>query len=559
MLSAFHVERAVYHRSVGAHRRAARHDAHAFGVLGLEDMPDNVILNIIEKADYNLDVLRTSRRLSNVVPRDAVALYIARKLITCKPVPSNRNGALTFSSLPPGFANLNVHRILEIVVRRREPHMGGMCKAIMRIATDKEDAAHHALLVRAPFFRRIARALPNMAPAVMEAAGDLFEALRPSIVAAIRSERIGVRRLYKDATGEEMRELVDSIGLSPLTSYRDLAGAVVGYIRDHVGLDASRLRAADGTARRHVDAYGPLCFWDTSLVTRGVGLFSPIISSDVARRLDQDPDAQDDALTIPALAWFSADLYWATGRFTTLDHMFTDCRFNGRIGHLDVSSAVSMAYTFAYNRVFNQPLERWDVSSVINTAHMFSGALSFNQPLDAWRLPATQGRNMTSMFEEAVSFNQPLGSWNVSGVTDMTDMFHTALSFNQPLDAWDVGSVVTMDRMFRVTPSFVQPLNTWEPRSLQGPTDTRILLNHDLFGFSALQPLDSFDWLGYGRYSLGRRMRAQIVADVSGLIAPHIAQSSPVVETAYDQDHAVRHAIRVWLEAFTETFARRVW
>ena len=258
-MRAFHMERAAYHRSVGAHSRAERHEAHAFGASGsvgpegekrLEHMPDNAILNIIEHLDYDLGVLSLSKRFDRIIPRGNVANYIARKLVTCAPdhaLHVRKKGMW----LPDACVDLNVHRILDVVMRganaandARSAHVKPLRDAIMRLATSEGDEAHHALLVRAPFFRMIEHLDDRrITPAIKDAARELFDALRPSIEAAIRSERIGTRHLYAKATDKEMRRLVDSIGLSPLKSYRDLAGAVVGYVRDHVGLRASRLRS----------------------------------------------------------------------------------------------------------------------------------------------------------------------------------------------------------------------------------------------------------------------------------------------------------------------------
>ena len=132
-----------------------------------------------------------------------------------------------------------------------------------------------------------------------------------------------------------------------------------------------------------MDVYGPLCFWDTSSVECGDGIFSPPSALRVAG--EQAPDPEDDARTLPALARFSADLYWSTNKCTSLESTFAHCAFDGRIGHLDVSRVRSMSSLFRSNSVFNQPLGQWDVSSVVDTEFMFRRAISFNQPLDAWR------------------------------------------------------------------------------------------------------------------------------------------------------------------------------
>jgi hypothetical protein len=295
-----------------------------------------------------------------------------------------------------------------------------------------------------------------------------------------------------------------------------------------------------------VDVYGPLCFWDTSSVERADGIFSPPSALRVAG--EQDPDPEDDTRTLPALARFSADLYWSTNKCTSLESTFAHCAFDGRIGHLDVSRVKCMNSLFRGNSVFNQPLGQWDVSSVVYTEFMFRRAISFNQPLDAWRftpvdfrgvryIHGRDGRRMRHMFQDAISFNQPLGSWNLTGVTDTSGMFAGALSFNQPLENWDVSTVKSMDIMFGDTPSFDQPLTRWAPAHLEHA--------YSMFLHSAMHTVDALPWLKQGLAAPGRRMRGGVVADVSELLAPDslLADESPLATDA-------------WLDAYTEVFPR---
>jgi hypothetical protein len=562
-------------RSVSAHIRTKRKEAQASdesanldsevsseAKKSLENMPDNAILNIIEHLDYDLSLFLLSKRFASVIPMGNVANYIARKLVTCVPDHAVNNGMW----LPDACVNLNVHRILYVVIRgAKAANVKPLRDAIMRLATNKEDDAHHALLVRAPFFRMIEHHEDQrITQEIKDAARELFDELRPSIESAIRSERIGSRHLYAKATDEQMRRLVDSIGLKPLKSYKDLAGAVVGYVRDHIGLRASRLLRPEALAAylpwstlqesnpgpRHVDVYGPLCFWDTSSVERADGIFSPPSALSVAEQQDADPE--DITQTLPALARFSADLYWSTNKCTSLNSTFAHCVFNGRIGHLDVSRVKSMNSLFRSNSVFNQPLGKWDVSSVVDTEFMFRRAISFNQPLDSWRFTPvdfrgvrpeyvnlSKGRRMRHMFQDAISFNQPLESWNLTGVIDTSGMFDCALSFNQPLENWDVSKSQNMDMMFSKTPSFNQSLTRWAPAHLQHA--------YSMFFYSA--NTDTLPWLKQGLDNPGGRMRDGLVADVSEILASHISPDSLLADES-------PLAIDDWLNAYTEVFPR---
>jgi hypothetical protein len=513
----------------------------------LEHMPDNAILNIIEHLDYDLSLLLLSKRFASVIPRGNVANYIARKLVTCAPNHNVNNGMW----FPDACVDLNVHRILYVVMRgSNAANVKPLRDAIMQLATNKEDDAHHELLVRAPFFRMIYHNDDQRITAeIKDAARELFVALRPSIEFAIRSERIGAQHLYAKATDEQMNILVDSIGLKPLKSCDDLAGAVVGYVRDHIGLRPSRSldqyipsspRLGYRPGPKHVDVYGPLCFWDTSRVKRADGIFSPPSALSVAEEQDSDPE--DITQTIPALARFSADLYWSTNKCTSLKSTFAHCKFNGRIGHLDVSRVKSMNSLFRSNSVFNQPLGKWDVSSVVDTEFMFRRAISFNQPLDAWSFTPVDFwtfRNMSNMFQDAISFNQPLGSWNLTGVIDTSGMFDCALSFNQPLENWDVSNVQVMDRMFNRTPSFNQSLTRWAPARLE--------FAHSVFLYSA--NTDELQWFELDQDLPGGRMRNGNVADVREILDSHISPDSLLADES-------PLAIDDWLNAYTEVFPR---
>jgi len=404
MGSAFHAERAALHRANGRATHAARHDAAA-----LETMPSHVLLRILELTDYNMSLFAASQRIRD---EPVAAMLVARKLILCAQPERTESKALPW--LTREFLQLNVHRILEAVVRGHPTagdnrHVTPLRDAILRVARTPGDAAHDALLVRAPFFQRIATCVHGRRERVVDGdarvseklkygARELFHALRPSVERAIRSERIGDRYLYAGVSKERMRELVGLIGRNELKTRDEIAVAVVEYLRDNTGVTSTMAR---------VDVNGPLCFWNTSGSISVRGIFSP----DNVRGGWSDTwwRGEHRAVALPALWEFSADLYWPTQNVADLSYTFASSCFNGRIGHLNTSRATHMWRTFWNNHVFNQPLAGWDVSSATDTSEMFRGALSFNQPLRAWRI--RQNAESHRMFEDTPSFNQPLDGW----------------------------------------------------------------------------------------------------------------------------------------------------
>jgi surface protein len=146
---------------------------------------------------------------------------------------------------------------------------------------------------------------------------------------------------------------------------------------------------------------------------------------------------------------------------TNLSQMFMDCsKFNGNIGHWNVSSVTNMEWMFFHASSFNHDISGWDVSSVTNISNMFYYASSFDQPIGGWDVSSVT--IMQKMFAGAISFNQPLASWDVSSVTSMRFMFYGASSFNQPIGNWDVSNVNTMQGMFNYASSFNQDIGHWD-------------------------------------------------------------------------------------------------
>jgi hypothetical protein len=467
-MATFHIDRAAYHRAEGRTNRARRHEAAAFGT-GLDDMPTDILMRILEHTDYDMNLFAASQGLRDDT---TAAMHVARKLILCEQ-PEKKSETLSISWFPRESIQLNVHLIIDLVVRGHRTTAEGLAnrrtslrEAILSIAENRKDAAHDALLVRAPFLRRVETS--SDAPFVLRsAARELLDALRPSIVEAIRSERIGTRLLYEHASQQEMSDLVDRIGSFPFRDGPHLCMALLAYVRDHIGHGASLKRLLTDTRHpttgridadtRVVDVCGPLCFWDTSLVESGDSIFSSKVASQIARS-DVASGAAERRATIRALRTFSADLFWATQNMTSLSETFSKCEFDGRIGHLNVSRVRNMSGAFFDNGKFNQPLGDWCVRSVKNMSNMFWGAMSFDQPLARWVV--SNVTNLSGTFAYALLFNRPIGAWDVTRVLHMSGTFMCAVSFNQPL-AWDVRSVETMTEMFSATPSFQQQLS-WD-------------------------------------------------------------------------------------------------
>jgi surface protein len=127
---------------------------------------------------------------------------------------------------------------------------------------------------------------------------------------------------------------------------------------------------------------------------------------------------------------------WGNVRWQTLDYAFAGC-VNMDCTATDapnLSYAKSLRGMFAGCKKFNGKIGHWDVSQVTNMSCMFAGAESFNQPLNNWNVGKVI--SMRYMFQDAISFNQPLYKWKVSQVIYMKDMFKDATSFKQKVQHW---------------------------------------------------------------------------------------------------------------------------
>ena len=151
---------------------------------------------------------------------------------------------------------------------------------------------------------------------------------------------------------------------------------------------------------------------------------------------------------------------WNTSRVTDMSFMFHECvTFNCDISRWDTTNVQNMRNMFDSAKSFNQPIGSWNVINVQIMRNMFAGATSFNQPIGSWNV--INVTDMRSMFEDAESFNQPIGSWNVINVKNMSNMFFGATKFNQPLLYWDTSNVKSMHQMFQSAKSFNQPISSW--------------------------------------------------------------------------------------------------
>jgi surface protein len=74
-------------------------------------------------------------------------------------------------------------------------------------------------------------------------------------------------------------------------------------------------------------------------------------------------------------------------RVKSLYGMFSKCeKFDGKVGHWNVSNIEDMSWMFFGAKSFNQPIGNWDVSKVKDMKDMFKYATSFKQDLSHWKL-----------------------------------------------------------------------------------------------------------------------------------------------------------------------------
>lgn len=130
----------------------------------------------------------------------------------------------------------------------------------------------------------------------------------------------------------------------------------------------------------------------------------------------------------------------------------------------DTQYVTSMTNTFAYTKVFNQPIS-WDTRALSISAGTFMSALAFNQPLttsgNTWNM--SKNTSTYRMFQGAPVFNQPLSSWDTSKNTNMSYMFNGASVFNQDLSSWKLPVMTNAMAMFQNAVAFTnagQPLKS---------------------------------------------------------------------------------------------------
>ncbi len=375
----------------------------------IDDMPLEMLALILDHVDYDLraaqELMRLNKRFYGaMLDQGRLARLVVEMLLTrVRPehIPPGYLPRFDHDNplwqMHPAYLQLNVDRIIQLVARG-----GALRTEILRIARST-GPLHDAMLVRAPFFKR-------EVDAHTEAGGvarELLAILRPSIVLAIMSERVGTRTVYEGLTDDAMDGVVDGIGRFAFTNrfyedenvYPEFRRKVRQYITECDLPLHQRVVLAE---------CGPLCFWDTSGVMDMRHAFSYRGGGPAQSRTN-----------------FSADLMWHTQNVMDMSFMFARSGFNGRIGHLNVAFVGSMAGTFCHNDVFNQPIGAWDVRRV---------------------------RDMYGMFHEAVLFNQPIGMWDVRNVTSMSVMFKGARSFAYSLTGWDMSNVWSRNEMLADSP-----------------------------------------------------------------------------------------------------------
>jgi surface protein len=374
----------------------------------IQDVPLELLALILDRVDYDLDaaqaLLRVNKRFYGaMLDQGRLARLVVEMLLTrvlAPHTPPRYDPRFDHDNptwrMPRAHLQLNVDRILELFAR------GGALRAeVLRIARST-GTLHDAMLVRAPFFKSRERDA---------AARELLAILRPSIVMAIRSERVGIRRVYEGLTDDEMDGVVDGIGRFAFTNrfHRndEMYPAFRRTIRQYI------LESALPLGERAVLAKcGPMCFWDTSGVQD-------------MRHAFAYRGAGTPAETRSLWADFSADLMWPTQNVIDMSFAFAFSGFNGRIGHLNVASVCSMSGTFCHNDAFDQPIGSWDVHRV---------------------------DDMYGMFFEARAFNHPIGNWDVRNVTTMGSMFKGARSFSCSLVGWDMRNVWARSEMLVDSP-----------------------------------------------------------------------------------------------------------
>jgi hypothetical protein len=441
----------------------------------LLDLPDDALLRILEAADYDLNVLKSDKRMHGMSPR-AIARYWAHRIIT--------NNSI--DTVDP-YHRLSIMRIIEIVARGHPAHgqmvarrkkqfdrvsatgdavgpmyqdedgtgasvlgislsgtprfatdpqprsnrMSSLRDAILEAARDETSAAHAALLVRAPFINDIVHnrvlrrtAVPGL---IRDHTGGLVRNVQERRYASpplIREAAMLLFTILRPAIVRAIRS--ETIGGAPI--YTE-TGRALELLVQQIGCEEPGIGdmpfgeqtmlqywidqyVAGGASRDLVvSRSGPMCFWRTSCVKNFSGAFQ------------YNGDARRGHVRPVQLRDFSADLYWDTSVAENMTGMFASCAFNGAIDHLDVSRVRSFRSMFWSNRVFDRPLSSWRTSSARTMAHMFGNAASFDRPIESWDV-ARVG-DMREMFQGARAFNRPLARWNASGHVHAPTMFDT--------------------------------------------------------------------------------------------------------------------------------------
>ena len=348
------------HRRTQKSRRSSRN---SFGTLS--NVPDDLLLIILGNANYDLYTVGRLTVLNTTFVRlmsaPVIAARVARLLLMRVVAPTATSDR-----------QLNVDRILDIVAYGIHGLKGALRTEFLDIARNPRHALHHALLVRAPHIKRASERFP--AGAVAGAAALLFAALRPSVVRTIESESLGHGHYFYAGLSEpEMEYVVSRIGREPFANQLVVAARDTAF---RSAVQAYVVERQTPLGHRPVLAqYGPMCFWDTSGI------------QDMHKAFDSRQDLRGPAFRNAISAGrhnFTADLMWPTQNVLCMDYTFAFSRFNGHIGHWNVSNVRSMRKTFVASAEFNQDISEWDVSNVTDMTGTFKGAESFEQSIAAW-------------------------------------------------------------------------------------------------------------------------------------------------------------------------------
>jgi hypothetical protein len=116
------------------------------------------------------------------------------------------------------------------------------------------------------------------------------------------------------------------------------------------------------------------------------------------------------------------------------------------LNFIDTSGIKSMDSLFEDSE-FNGKISRWDVSNVENMDYMFMNS-QFNGNISNWNV-----RKVSSMYEMFYDsrFNGNISNWDVSNVYEMSNMFENS-DFTGDISNWQIDDACSMEDVFKNCP-----------------------------------------------------------------------------------------------------------